>query len=380
MRWLRIISLVGVVLGGSVLTATAQTGSEDDADPTSVDPIQVLSGSFAWVAIAIDAVGGRHVVASSSVAGFEAGGDLWYATDRSGSWVTELIQEGRGCDGSWVQPDIAVDTDQSVHIVATLGLPCDTPTGSRGIYHITDRGRSPGDLGSLVRVTRRGVEWPSLAVRDGTVALAYDRVEVPRDPTPVSISIDRSGEWVTERIADDGSMPSLQLDSGSRAHIVFGDRRGLRYGNQATAGGPLSTPERIPPSRDATGAASLDLDADGRPAIAWVARVGSDARLHWLPPTASGWGGREQLGPAVTAALSFDGTGRPHIASATSDQDGGEVSHGVMDGGVWTWSSIATLDSLERVDIDTFGSEASVTWAGGPEDAGGVWVTAKAQP
>jgi hypothetical protein len=380
MRWSRVLAVVGMMLVcASPLTATAQPETEPPAATVATaadEPIAVLSGAFDWVAIAADPAGARHLVASSDVAGFEAGGDLWYATDRTGAWTSERLLEGQGCRGSWTRPDIAVDGDGSAHIVTALSLPCDTPGDSRGIYHLTDSGRSPGDFGPSIRVSRRGVEWPSVAVRDGVVSLVYARVPVPREPTPVTFSSDRTGEWRTQRLTEAGSLPSIALDAMGRAHVVFADRRGLRYARQASDAGPLSDPERIPTSIDQPGHASLDLDAAGRPALAWVARVEMGGGLLWSAPTPSGWGVPVSIGPAYTAALSFDGAGRPHIAYVTTSREAGDVVHGVLDGEAWTWTTLATSDSLVNVALDTAGTAATVAWAGGPEGAGGVWVRA----
>jgi hypothetical protein len=375
MRWSRVLAVVGMLaLWGSALTVTAQSETEPPAAAGPDEPTQILSGAFGWVAIAADPAGHRHLVASTDVAGFEAGGDLWYATDRTGDWVSERLLEGQGCQGSWVHPDVAVDSDGSVHIVTALGQPCDTPGGSRGIYHLSDGGRSPGDFGPSIRVSRRGVDWPSVAVRDGVVSLAYARLPVPRESTPVTFSTDRTGEWRTQRLAGSGSTPSLQLDDQGRAHVVFADRRGLRYARQATDTGRLSDPERILASADLPGYASLDFDAEGRPAIAWVARVEVGDGLLRSVQSQAGWGEPVSIAAASAAALSFDDAGRQHIGYLTTSREGGDVVHGVLDGDAWTWSTLASSDFLDSVALATSGTVATVAWAGGPEGAGGVWV------
>jgi hypothetical protein len=199
-------------------------------------------------------------------------------------------------------------------------------------------------------------------------------VPVPRERSPITFTTDRTGEWRTQRIADDGTAPSLALDGGGRTHVVFADRRGLRYVRQATDQAPLSAAEAIPPAAGHPGRASLGIDAEGRPAVAWVATVESSEGLLWSPPTASGWGERESIAPASVAALSFDRDGRPHLVYLTTDREDGEVVHGVLDGGAWSWTTLGASDLLESVALDASGTVATAAWAGGPEGAGGVWL------
>jgi hypothetical protein len=71
--------------------------------------------------LAVDGIGATHVLA------IRPDGALIYVTDRTGSWMTQVLYSGRVAEAS-----LALGPDGSPHVVYTVG----SPTSSAGVYYM----------------------------------------------------------------------------------------------------------------------------------------------------------------------------------------------------------------------------------------------------
>jgi hypothetical protein len=368
-RWLRTILVGFALLLGSTAAATATIPHSDEsaAAPATVAPVRVLVGEYRDIALALDSAGNRHLVAGSRR------GDLWYATDRTGTWVTELILAGDYLSWAWSHPAVAIDDDQHVHVAVVREDAWSTPGGTHGIYYLTDAGRALGDFGPPSKITGDSMTSPSLKVVDGVRYLAYATCACApmQRSAPLYFKTDRSGSWQTERIDDWASAPSLRVARDGRAHIAYEDEDGLRYTSALTKAGGFTAPARIAGTKGRPGEPSLALDRSDRPRVAWAAWDEGDPVLY-AEQTASGWQTPLQLDSGWTSDLSIDAAGRPHVVLARGYARG-TVVHRWLDAGTWKLQTIADRVSVGDVAVRAFGKGVTIAW-GQDTKPKGVWV------
>lgn len=364
------LALLGVVAAAPGSSAAAEPG------PSVTGVKQVLSGTYPWgIALGVDRGGKRHVVASRQ------NGELWYATDRSGSWTRKRILSGPRVPGSWVWalPSIAIDGNSRVHIAVVKAYPYDTPGGTGGIWYLTDKGRKRGSFGSKVRIGGNNTTEPSLRVVGRVRYLVFATISYPGQETwPLYFKTDRSGSWKRERIAFRGFGPSLRVDNSGRAHVAFGTPSAVRYARARTKTGDFSKPKVISAGRAKwTSGASLVLDPAGRPHVAWPALTGGE-RIWYTTRTSSGWKAPRAMGNGTRTDISMDARSRPHVVLGSS-----LVVHKWRTASGWRRSVVATdLTGGDLppggyysgdVRIRAYGKRASIAWA--PDSVGGgVWV------
>ena len=369
--------VAGVLSFTLVALAAAPTSAADPeaAATTSVlaTPTQALSGAYPYgMALALDAAGHRHVVATNRV------GDVWYSTDRSGTWARQRVMRGDAPYGAWMAPTIAIDTDQSVHIAASMCTISDTPGSCSGISYVTDKGRATGDFGLPQRVAGDGMTDPSLKVAGGVLYLAYARcICVPEQGSaPVFFKTDRGGIWHKEQVAAYGLGPALRLSSDGRARIAYTGPSGVRYSKARTRLGDFTTPVLVPGSASVVSAPSLALDGHDRAHIAWVGR-GQGGVVRYTRRTVSGWGAVASLGAGRETELSLDARGRPHLVVVRTGTTH-RVLHRWRTASGWKSTTVRQANEIGSVAIRAFGSRAVLAWAQGgwsqsaPRD--GVWV------
>jgi hypothetical protein len=351
-RLVRLLLLVSALLFGDLSVAAAAA------------PERVLPGAFhRGTALALDPSGHRHVVSANGA------GDLWYATDRTGTWTSQRILAAVPGSFAWTDPAIATDDDGRIHVVAVQNAIYDTPGSTGGIFYTSDAGRPRGDFGPRVRITPPMMTTPSLRVEGGVRYLAYARcLCLPgQKDAPVFFKTDRGGRWRTERIADRGFEPSLRVDSHRRASIVFSDRLGLRLATARTKVGDFSGPMRVPGTLGLQGSPSLALGPGGRERIAW-ATWSVDPLVLFVKHTTTGWSRPARVGRGSMAELSIDAQGRSHVVLG-----GGRVVHRWLAGGDWERHVLARDVDVMAVDIRAFGMGASIAWSQDTVPRG-VWV------
>ncbi|HKZ92625.1 MAG TPA: hypothetical protein VJZ50_10845 [Candidatus Limnocylindrales bacterium] len=358
-----------VLLVGSAAMTTATTPDvTSDIDvsrgsATAASPALVLSGDFSQgIALALDQDGHRHLVAGN------LRGDLWYATDRTGTWTTKRLLSGREGWFGWSYPSIAMDENDRVH-VAAVKWEWSTPSGTGGIWYLTDAGRTRADFGTATRIAGSMMTSPSLRVVDGIRYLAYAKCDcLPmQSRAPLYFKTDRSGSVVTERLANVAYDPSLRVDRDGRAHIVYSDRQGLRYTRATTRTGDFTTPARIPGTSGLEGTPSLALDTSDQAHIAWSTWKQGHP-LFYVERTSAGWSTPLRLGNGTSTELSIDASDRPHVVLGWD-----KVIHRWLAGG--TWQSTVVVSDVSSVDaaIRAFGTGATIAWSQDVSPSG-VWV------
>ena len=263
-----------------------------------------------------------------------------------------------------------MDGDDRVH-VAAVKWEWSTPSGTGGIWYLTDAGRTPGDFGTPTRIAGSMMTSPSLRVADGARYLAYAKCDcLPmQSSAPLFFKTDRSGSWETERIANVAYDPSLRLDRKGRARIVYGDRQGPRYTKAGTRTGDFTTPARIPGTTGLEGTPSLALDDSERAHVAWSTWKQGHP-VFYIERTSAGWSTPLQLGNGTMTELSIDASGQPHVVLGW-----GKVTHRWLAGGTWQSSDIASDVSPMDAAIRGFGTGATIAWS---QDVSprGVWSPA----
>lgn len=375
-RSLRLISVTcALLLGGTSMAAAADPATSSPATPAAATlPARVLPGEYSFgMALALDADGHRHVVAADRES------DLWYATDRSGSWTTQQILSGpepnewNWPEWAWTSPAVAIDADGSVHVAVVRSTTMDTPGSTRGIYYLTDQGRAPGDFGPRSKITGDGMDSPSLRVVDGVRYLAYTKCACyPEQKTaPLYFKTDRSGGWRMERIDDWAYASSMRVASDGRAHIAYEAKNGLLYTRARGKKGDFTTPVQVPGSQGKAGEPSLALDASDRPHVVW-ATWGQAKPILYAKRTARGWAAPRQVGVGWTAELSLDAQARPHVVFARGFASG-KVVHRWLAGGTWQLRTMVKGEDIGGVDIRAYGKGATVAWSQSSKPRG-VWV------
>jgi hypothetical protein len=376
-----------------LLTAPISVGAQDAAlaDPTAdasfSSPELVATGDFSSVAMALDADGHRHIATGEVTiptdemfdAGARMSGSLWYMTDRDGSWAVQTLLESSGPGLGWTDPSIAVDDDGSVHIAVVDDHIGSTPDTTEGIFYLTDKDRAPGDFGSPVRVAHADMADPSLAVVDGARYLTYHKVSrlgEPPPPAPVFFKTDRSGSWVSHRLADHGGAPMVRVDPTGRAHIIYeaatsdGLDSSLRYVQVDPETGEPSNSKRIPGTRDLWYSSVLALGPSGQPHVAWE----TSDDIAWSKRTADGWSRPEMLGVRRPGSLSLDvdSTGQPHVVFEGRGDAGRAIIHAQRGAGRWPRSVIGDGGDWANVTSAATDSEIVAAWVPG-EEGGGLW-------
>jgi hypothetical protein len=382
-----LIACILLLWAGSAAAAAEPVEGRPSATAAS-SPVLALSGRFDFGTssdLALDRDGHRHVAATSGR------GDLWYATDRSGHWVSQRLLRGEDGRIAWAFPSLVTDERGRVHVAVVRYYESYSPSATDGIWYLTDAGRARGHFGPRIRLAGDMATSPSLRVVDGVRYLAYSRCTcaIGADEAPLFFKTDRSGSWRRERVADYGLEPSLRVGADGRARIAYRARQGVRFTTARTRLGGFSTPVRIAGSGGVQGAPSLALGAGGQPQVAWhayrdpsgpplasvAARITPESavvrdEVLYARRSRDGWVTPRVLGPGRLVELSLDAVGRPHVVMGTTDR----VVHRWRGGDRWERRVLADGIQPVSVGIRAFGRRASIAWSQ-TDVPRGVWVT-----
>jgi len=389
-RIARIVAMACVlVLAGSITVGAQEATVEPPMGPVVMEPELVAEGGFDWVDLVLDSDGHRHIATSQVVFRYDETDDfieglrtdLWYATDRDGSWSTQRLLTGDDeASLGWTDPSIAVDNDGSVHIAVVHAYAGD-PGQTEGIFYLTDKGRARGDFGPPVRVARADMNEPSLAMVDGVRYLAFSklsRLAEPLPPAPVFVKTDLSGSWATHRLDDYGHTPVLRVDPAGRAHIIYqaatddGLKSTLRYVQVDPETGEPTESRRIPATGDVWSSSVLALDPSGQPHVAWE----TEKDIAWSRLTADGWSPPETLGIRRSDSLSLvvDPLGQPHVVFRGRGDAGGGIIHAQRGAGTWPQSVIVEDVGWTTVTSTMLGQDIIVAWAAPVGGRDGLWT------
>ncbi|HPM76041.1 MAG TPA: hypothetical protein PK961_03035 [bacterium] len=199
-------------------------------------------------ALVVDDAGAVHVAYAKGVMTF-ANRYLVYATDATGAWVEEIVDQTGGTAG----PAIAVHggvvhlayyRDASDQIVHAYGQP--------GAWTCEEIGAGFYDQGAFVAM---------VVTDDGAVHLAYFNGDLMH-------ATDAGGSWASETVDDrvtSGRWATMAVDSAGHLHVVYNydDRpyyAGLRYATDASGDWLTDT---IDSTTDIDAFPSLAIDGDG---------------------------------------------------------------------------------------------------------------------
>lgn len=354
---------VAVVAAALLLIVGTAGGTTASTSPAWGVSERIAGGQFAWgMDLGVDSARHVHIV----MAGMRNGkAGVFYATDRSGSWVTRRIVPW-AAGAVYIHPSLAVDANDRIH-VSLDRVQCVECTVSRtlGVFYLTDTGRARGTFGAPVRLTPKGTSQGSLRVAGGHRYLAFaggwgDTF------TNVRLGTDEDGFWSTSLLSAAGADPFLRLSMGGRPRVVFETATGLRYARATSVAGAWD----IEPVAGTSGASRdpvLSIDAQNGPHLAWVDTSGPTWKARYARRIDGTWSVTAGLLPSTTVALSVDRPARAWLALGGEEVDvldgsvGGFSGH-TLDGAPATSTAVKVLDSGAVV----------VAWVGG--DGPGLWV------
>lgn len=329
-------SLVQAVVAAGVLVAAVAASPAVQAAGPGVTPAAWSSAQRVFkkesdeLSAVVDSSGHLHIAVSGA-------GNVYYVTDRTGSWTHRLVMAGTG-SFTYGQPSIALDENNRVHIAATR-FP--NGEGDEGIWYSSDIGRTRGTFPSgPTRIAPTGNGEPVLKASNGHLWLVDVSGWCCVGDGTVQLRTNVSGSWTVSTIGR-GQEPSFRLGTDHRAQVAYqrGDTAlGIYYARAATTSGGFST-ARIAGTNAHDNSPVLALSANNKPWVAWTHFKGSLSVLvdH---RTSSGWGTPD---PAISGisgenlfGFDLDTLGRPNVAY-------GDVSvHALLrSGGSWHSTTVA---------------------------------------
>jgi hypothetical protein len=238
-----------------------------------------------------------------------------HRTDASGSWTVEDIAPFADPDG-YGNPDIAIDNQGSLAIAYDRLV----DWGEMGYYA----------SGTFV-TTNSGADWsdpvlveaesnfPSVAMRDGTVHVAYGTslggaFDIDCDPVftlPVGYATVRAGSVSNQTVAPMGEPPKLALAADGTPRVVFGS---LCAGEVLFADGSSGTfdDQPIPLGADDT-PVDVAIGSDGTVHVLFYRTGDSTTSVGYVALTNDGWTTPELISDGDLGALAVDGRGGIHV-------------------------------------------------------------------
>jgi len=186
-----------------VLATTVLAGPGVAAESDFVAPVKVAPGNLP--SLAVDGAGKSHIAYTNDKRG------LSYATNKSGSWVRQTITRSPADPTTRdTQASLAVDGNGKVHI-AFVRYDFSVPNGGLGLFYATNKSGS-----WVVKKLHAGNDLaPSLAVHRGAVHIAFWVYAYPGRDSVKHLS-NETGTWEIQNVTSAGSpgYPSLMLIKG----------------------------------------------------------------------------------------------------------------------------------------------------------------------
>jgi hypothetical protein len=238
-----------------------------------------------------------------------------HRTDASGSWTVEDIAPFEDPNG-YGNPDIAIDNDGSLAIAYDRLV----DWGEMGYYASgTFVTTHSGDRWSDPILVEGDSNFPSVAMRDGTVHVAYGTslggaFDIDCDPVftlPVGYATVREGSVSDQTVAPAGEPPKLALAADGTPRVVFGSLCG---GEVLFADGSSGTfdDQPIPLGADDT-AGDVAIGPDGTVHVLFYRTVDTTTSVGYIALTSEGWTTPHLISDADRAALAVDGRGGIHV-------------------------------------------------------------------
>lgn len=289
---------------------------------------------------------------------------IFYATNRSGSWVRERVTSG---DNFYARPSIGVDSTNHAYI-AFARLSCSDPdcdvtsriwvaNNKSGSWSVNPRTAGDTDL------------EPSLVVHNDKLYIAFTRQHFPLYGAADSglwYATNAGGSWAETQVAPAfgkcfvDQFPSLDIDGNGKLFIAYTGPRGAHQGCGRGYGAGLRLATNVSGSWVRTNISTnlndvspaLVLGADGRPRVAFM-RAGTG--IEYRRQTGSGWTALSFVGDGETPAMVLDRNGVPRLAYELSGEyyavrsgSGWVKKHvysGPVDQGTWSGPDIIVSDA-----------------------------------
>jgi hypothetical protein len=285
---------------------------------------------YAPLDIVYDGFGYRHVVYHHHTTA-----DASYATDSTGDWTVENI-DSLGHDG-W-DASVVVDAEGRVHVASIdpslMGSDVGIEYALRDEtgWRVEEIGSPPTPYQFATSIALDSQGRPHISYHVGST-------ETPSDSGRLYHAVRNEGEWqneIVDRDGDAGKFSSLAIDGDDRVHIGYIQWQTettavVRYAIQEGAGWSIVEIASLDDIRIAHYGArrtvTLILDGHDRPHFAFCDR----RSLRYARPEGDGWQIEtvvEEPGPELDlgqlASLALDGDGRPHIAYYTLPSNPGD--------------------------------------------------------
>ncbi len=312
--------------------------------PVWDSPVQVTSNSVADSDpdVAVDDSGNTHMVWQASDGTDQ---EIFYGTDKNGTWETIQVTSNSVADES---PRVAVDAAGKVHIAFNHWAGSDWDIG----YANNASGLWWSD--SFVQADNQ-ID-PDIARGDSTrIDIAF-RSDADGDYEIIHNTFDGLS-WVTTQVTDnavDDAQPSLAVDAGGNAHIVFSEGGAVTadvYYSRVTTG-TASTPEVVASDAAWEGAPSVAVDGASRPRVAFVRGLGSSAELGYAAKAYGFWvngvitsNSVADFEPAVTVDTSADVV---YISYTETSVAGGAIWYATNGSGSWQTAELTTTSTDNR--------------------------------
>lgn len=260
----------------------------------------ILTAGPGKTALAVDGSGAIHLA-------LRAKGDLWYATNASGTWATTVVDV---LDPLW--PSLAVDSAGKAHIAYHVSSGPDS-----GLRYATNASGSWTQL--TVDATAQQVLNTSIATDPQRVIhIVYGQTRAPSGGAGRGLYYlaNTGGTWVARQLlatGTSGQESSVAVDGQGKIHVAYYDGR-IMYGTNAS-GSFVAEPvtARVPGSLHTV----IALDGNGKAHIAYQDNGQEDALYA---TNASGQWISERIDPAAGSkvglymGLAVDRDGYPHVS------------------------------------------------------------------
>jgi hypothetical protein len=333
-------------------------------------PTRIVTGGFNdRVSVAVDADGHTYVAAARQ-------GDLWFATDRTGTWVAERVLIGHQ-SAFWGEPSIALDEQDRVHIIVVKESP-DALTGD-GIWYLTDKGHARGTFPAApTEIAPLGSDEPTLKVSGGHLFVADVNGACCGHDGTVELRTNVTGRWTVATIGT-GDEPAFALGTDDLSQVVysrFGTKPGIFYAKSATVAGGF-THSRVSGTGSTDFVPLIALDESNFPSVAWEHIHGFRFDLMAAQDGVGGWQ------PSSTAALALksgtsidfdlDSLGRPMLAYGLKS-----VTVALLKNGTWRLATVAAATHVYALAIRGVpGGHAIVAWTWDESPDEGLWISSR---
>jgi hypothetical protein len=242
MQHVRLSALLRPIAGAAFATVVVASTAGAASPAGFSDPVKLIDGTFRAIDAARDGEGHLHIAAETAT------GSIVYLTDRTGTLTKRVVAKVVPDDKRFVDPTIALDGADRVHIAFTSasdgGLDCGLCP--YGVMLVSDKGRARGTFPAPVMIGKPGSFAPDLAIRGGKRYLAFmtGMVGLEADPGTLWLKTDASGSWTTRKAATGiGGLglpdPSIAVTSTGKARIAFEDEA-IKVASASTRTGSFS--------------------------------------------------------------------------------------------------------------------------------------------